>query len=88
MPNIKSAKKRVKVTATKSAQNKMAKTALKTDLKKYFAVVKENPENLEAAVNEAYKNVDQACAAGLLHKNAAAHKKSQIAVAAAAAKNA
>ena len=39
MPNIKSAKKRVKVIETKTLQNKMFKTALKTDLKKYEAAV-------------------------------------------------
>ena len=39
MPNIKSAKKRVKVIETKTLQNKMFKSALKTDLKKYEAAV-------------------------------------------------
>ena len=39
MPNIKSAKKRVKVIEAKTLQNKMVKTALKTDLKKYEAAV-------------------------------------------------
>ena len=34
MPNIKSAKKRVKVIATKTAQNKETKSALKTAVKK------------------------------------------------------
>lgn len=34
MPNIKSAKKRVKVIATKTAQNKAVKSALKTVIKK------------------------------------------------------
>ena len=33
MPNIKSAKKRVKVIATKTARNKAIKTNLKTNLK-------------------------------------------------------
>ena len=35
MPNIKSAKKRVKVAQTKAAQNKALKSALKTSMKKY-----------------------------------------------------
>lgn len=34
MPNIKSAKKRVKVIATKTAQNKAVKSALKTVIKR------------------------------------------------------
>jgi len=37
MPNIKSAIKRVKVTQTKTLQNKMVKSALKTDIKKAVA---------------------------------------------------
>ncbi len=41
MPNIKSAKKRVLVNATKAAQNKAQKSALKTDLKKFEAAVAE-----------------------------------------------
>ena len=39
MPNIKSAKKRVKVTAAKTLQNKMFRTQLKTEMKKYEAAV-------------------------------------------------
>ena len=35
MPNIKSAKKRVKVTAAKTMQNKMFRTQLKTEMKKF-----------------------------------------------------
>ena len=37
MPNIKSAKKRVKVTEVKTLQNKMFKSAMKTSIKKYKA---------------------------------------------------
>ena len=82
MPNIKSAKKRVIVTATKSAQNKMAKTAFKTEMKKFDADIAA-ADDKQAVVNAAYKAVDQACANGLLHKNNAARKKSAIARAAA-----
>ena len=39
MPNIKSAKKRVKVNATKAMNNQMAKSALKTTLKKFDTAV-------------------------------------------------
>ena len=39
MPNIKSAKKRVKVTESKTMQNKMLKSALKTCMKKYEAAL-------------------------------------------------
>ena len=76
MPNIKSAKKRVLVNKTKAARNKSANSALKTAIKKANAA---EEANKEVAVREAIKKVDQACAAGILHKNAAARKKSQLA---------
>ena len=79
MPNIKSAKKRVKVTEAKTLQNKMHKTALKTELKKYDAALAAgDAAAAEAAYNQAVKKVDQAAAYGIIHKNAAAHKKSQL----------
>ncbi|MBR0141479.1 MAG: 30S ribosomal protein S20 [Ruminococcus sp.] len=79
MPNIKSAKKRVKVNATKAAANKSRKSELKTLLKKADIAVAENSANKEDAVKVAIKRVDQACAKGLMHKNKAARKKSQLA---------
>ena len=42
MPNIKSAKKRVRVNATKAARNKSANTALKTAIKKANIAVETN----------------------------------------------
>ena len=39
MPNIKSAKKRVLVTAAKTLQNKMFKSDMKTTIKKYEAAI-------------------------------------------------
>ncbi len=79
MPNIKSAKKRVKVISTKTLQNKMFKSQLRTTIKKYNAAVEAGDKT---AASEAYKaavkKVDQAVAKGILHKNNAAHKKSQF----------
>ena len=79
MPNIKSAKKRVLVSEAKAAQNKAAKSALKTDIKKFDAAVAEgNRSEADVAYKVAVKAVDQAAAKGLLHKNNAAHKKSAL----------
>ena len=79
MPNIKSAKKRVLFSRTKALRNKMVKTQMKTVLKKFDAAVVAGDK---AAASEAYKiavkKVDQAVAHGVIHKNAAAHKKSQL----------
>ena len=77
MPNIKSAKKRVKVNNTKTLQNKMAKSQLRTVLKKVkaYIVEKKDPEELKTG----YKKIDQAVAKGLLHKNTGARKKAALA---------
>ena len=78
MPNIKSAKKRVIVNATKAANNKAANSALKTAIKKANAAIESGDANKAEAVKGAVKKLDQAAAKGLLHKNNAAHKKSQL----------
>lgn len=79
MPNIKSAKKRVKVTETKALQNKMAKSALKTAIKKFEAAVTAgDKDQAAAAYTIAVKTVDKAVVKGLIHKNNAARKKSQF----------
>ncbi|MEE3333551.1 MAG: 30S ribosomal protein S20 [Ruminococcus sp.] len=79
MPNIKSAKKRVKVIATKTAQNKVIKSALKTSIKKAYIAIENNADNKVEAVNFAVKKIDQAAAKGILHKNKAARSKSNLA---------
>lgn len=78
MPNIKSAKKRVLVSATKQARNKSANSALKTAIKKANTAIETNAEDKEALVKAAVKKIDQAAAKGLLHKNNAARKKSAL----------
>lgn len=81
MPNIKSAKKRVKVIAKKTLINQMHKTALKTAVKKFEAAVEENnKEMVNTLFNEAVKKLDQGVKQGILHKNTAARKKSQLAL--------
>ena len=79
MPNIKSAKKRVIVTKTKTLQNKMFRTQLKTDIKKYQAALAAGDAALaQETYKQAVKKIDQAAARGIIHKNAAARKKSQF----------
>lgn len=78
LPNIKSAKKRVKVIATKTLQNRALNSALKTQLKKANSAIDSNAADKEAAVRAAFKKIDQAAAKGIIHKNNAAHKKSAL----------
>lgn len=79
MPNIKSAMKRVKVNKVKAESNKARKSNLKTMLKKADAAAAANAADKEAAIKLAIKRVDQAASKGLIHKNKAARKKSQLA---------
>lgn len=78
MPNIKSAKKRVKVIATKTAQNKAYNSALKTVIKKANVAIESNSVDKAEAVRAAVKKIDQASAKGILHKNTASRKKSAL----------
>ena len=78
MPNIKSAEKRVRVIATKSARNKAIKSNLKTVIKNADKALVETADNRQETVAVAVKALDKACAKGILHKNAAARKKSQL----------
>ena len=84
MANIKSAKKRVLVNATKQARNKSANSALKTAIKKATAAIEAYADNKVELTTEAIKKIDQAAAKGIIHKNNAAHKKSALAKAVAA----
>ncbi len=78
MPNIKSAKKRVRVIATKTAKNKAYNSALKTAIKKANVAISANAADKVNVVRLAVKKIDQAESKGILHKNTAARKKSAL----------
>jgi small subunit ribosomal protein S20 len=81
LPNIKSAKKRVEVTKTKTARNKIAKSSFKTNLKRFdTGVVEGNREEANSAYKDAVKTIDKAAGKGIIHKNTAARKKSRLAL--------
>jgi small subunit ribosomal protein S20 len=79
MPNIKSAKKRVKVIAAKTAVNKSRRSRLRTTIKKAELSVESRAAESPQAVREAIKLIDQAAAKGIIHKNNASRKKSALA---------
>ncbi len=80
MPNIKSAKKRVKIIEKKTLQNSMIKSAYKTSVKKFEAAIEAgNLEEAKVLFSEATKKIDQACSKGVIVKNTAARKKSNLA---------
>lgn len=79
MPNIKSAIKRVKVSEKANAANSQAKSAMRTTVKKAEAAVATGAENKQELLQAAFKSLDKAASKGLIHKNAAARKKSRLA---------
>lgn len=79
MPNIKSAIKRVKVTAKKTLRNKVVKTKVKNAIKRFYASVLESPEAAQEQYRLTVSQIDRAVSKGVLHKNAAARKKSRLA---------
>ena len=80
LANIKSAKKRILVTQTKTAKNKAVRSEVKTAIKKVEAAVAANDK---AAAEAAFKNassvIESACSKGIYHKNNAARKVSRLA---------
>ena len=78
MPNIKSAKKRVRVIKTKTLQNQMFKSQLKTTIKKFDASLNEGKDAAGVAYRNVVKKIDQAVSRGILHKNTAARRKSKM----------
>ena len=73
VPNIQSAKKRVKVSATKNLRNRMVKSGVKTAVRK---LAEEGTVEQYAATTSA---IDKAVAKGIIHKNAANRKKARLA---------
>lgn len=80
LPNIKSAKKRVKITKSKTMKNRMFKTMYRTTLKKFEAAVADGDKTAaENAYREAVSVLDKAACKGIVHANTAARKKSRFA---------
>ena len=79
MANIKSAKKRILVTETKTARNKAIKSRVKTYVKKVeTAVAENNKEAASAALLEAISEINKAASKGVYHKITAARKVSRM----------
>ncbi len=81
MPNIKSAKKRVLVTESKTLHNKMLKSELKTLVKKFDAAVESGDQTVAAeAYKVAVKKIDKAVGKSIIAKNTSNRKKSALTI--------
>lgn len=80
MPNIKSAIKRVTIIEKKTLRNNMIKSGYRTAVKKFEQAIEAgNVEEAKKLFSEATKKIDQACSKGVIVKNTAARKKSNMA---------
>jgi len=79
MANTKTAKKRVKVIEAATLRNKAHRSSLRTAVKKAQTALGSSAENKIEIVRNAMKKIDSAVGKGILHRNTAARKKSQLA---------
>ena len=80
MPNIQSAKKRVKINAKKRLLNRHVKAGIKSNTKKYQAVMATGDQaQIQSQAVLLVSTVDKAAAKGVMHKNKANRIKARIA---------
>ncbi len=80
MPNIKSAKKRVKTDEIKRIRNNDQIASMRTAEKKVRIAVKEGKiDEAKELIKDANKKLDKAARRGLIKKNKAARDKSKLA---------
>ena len=79
MANIKSAKKRILVTQTKTDRNKSIRSKVKTSMKKVDAAIAAGDKAAaQACLVNATSEIDKACTKGVYHKNNASRKVSRL----------
>ena len=79
MANIKSAKKRILVTQTKTARNKSIRSKVKTSMKKVDAAIAAGDKAAaQACLVNAISEIDKACTKGVYHKNNASRNVARL----------
>ena len=79
MANIKSAKKRILVTETRTARNKAIRSKVKTSIKKVTAAIEANDKAAaQAALVAATAEINKAASKGIYHKNNSSRKISRL----------
>jgi small subunit ribosomal protein S20 len=79
LANIASAKKRVRQARKRTLQNNRVRSQIRYSVKKFMeAINSADSDNIQATFKEAIKIIDKAVSKGVIHKNAAARKKSSL----------
>jgi small subunit ribosomal protein S20 len=80
MPTSLSAKKRVRQNEQRRARNRVVKSVVRTQIRKFLAAQESgDAEAARAQFREAVRAIDRAVTRGVLHRNTAARRKSQLA---------
>jgi small subunit ribosomal protein S20 len=80
MPNIRSAKKRMRIEEKRRLRNNTVKSTVRTYVTKARNAIVAAPEGdeTEEAIREAISNLDKAASKGVLHRNNVARRKSRL----------
>ncbi|HEY7779202.1 MAG TPA: 30S ribosomal protein S20 [Ktedonobacterales bacterium] len=80
MPNLRSAKKRMRIEAKRRARNKSVKSTVRTFVTKARSAIAADPADPQTAeaIREAISNLDRAVSKGVLHRNNASRRKSRL----------
>ena len=79
MPNIKSAKKRLRQSREQQLRNQMVRSRVKTAVRAARAAIDTGAEHAQASLRDSHRTIDKAAAKGVLHPSAAARRKSRLA---------
>jgi small subunit ribosomal protein S20 len=78
LPRIKSAKKQLRTSQARRLRNQATRARVKTIVRAARAAVAASAATAESSVRHACKTVDKAASKGVLHRNAAARRKSRL----------
>ncbi|MDX9870844.1 MAG: 30S ribosomal protein S20 [Clostridia bacterium] len=79
MANIKSALKRAQIARVRTVKNAAYKSMMKTSIRRFETSLKDNnPDTAKDTLKKALRIIDKLAGKGIIHKNTAARKKSQL----------
>ena len=78
MANTRSAQKAMRQTERRTARNRATRSAVRTYVKKAAGAVAETSDGAAELVKQAVRALDKAAKRGIIHKNAAARRKSRL----------
>lgn len=78
MANIKSAEKRWRQSEKRRLRNRSVRSAVRTAVRKAVEAIQTDASNTEMAVRQAIRALDKAAEKGIIHRNAAARRKSRL----------